>query len=108
PLPLGFAYVPSDGRPVVFLDSRKLTPAVGAVLGEQAELKEPDRLIPFLEGLGKGGARISFDAATTPALLTQTHERAGGKAGIGADPITLMKAAKNKAELAGAHAAQER
>ena len=108
PLPLGFAYVPSDGRPVVFLDSRKLTPAAGDVLGEQAELKEPDRLLPFLESLGKAGARIAFDAATTPALLTQTLERAGGKAEIGADPITLMKAAKNKAELAGARAAQER
>ncbi len=108
PLPLGFAYVPSDGRPVVFLDSRKLTPAVGDLLGQMAELKEPDQLLAFLEGLGKGGSRIAFDAATTPALLTQTLEHAGGKAEIGADPITLMKAAKNKAELAGAHAAQER
>ena len=33
PLPLGFAYVPRDGRPVVFLNSRKLTPAVGDELG---------------------------------------------------------------------------
>ena len=41
-------------------------------------------------------------------MLTQTLERAGGKAEVGADPVTLMKAAKNKAELAGARAAHER
>ena len=43
-----------------------------------------------------------------PAYLTQAIERAGGKADIGPDPITLMKAKKNPAELAGARAAHER
>ena len=62
----------------------------------------------FVERLGGQGARVAFDAATAPALLTQTLERAGGKADVGADPIGLMKAAKNKAELAGARAAHER
>ena len=52
--------------------------------------------------------RVAFDAATVPAYLTQTIERAGGKADIGADPITLMKAAKNRVELKGARAAHER
>jgi Xaa-Pro aminopeptidase len=108
PLPLGFAYVPLNGRPVIFLDSRKLAPAVRDALGQQVELMEPDALAAFVERLGGRGLRISFDAATSPAWLTQTFERAGGKADVGADPITLMKAAKNKAELAGARAAQER
>src|SRR6202035_4409992 len=101
-------YAPRDGRPVVFLDSRKLTPAVSDDLGRLAELREPDALIPFIERLGGQGSRVAFDAATAPALLTQTLERAGGKVEIGADPVTLMKAAKNKAELAGARAAHER
>ena len=34
PLPLGFAYVPVNGRPVIFLDSRKLAPAVREALGQ--------------------------------------------------------------------------
>ena len=69
---------------------------------------EPDALLDFVEDLGRQGARVAFDAATAPAYLTQAIERAGGKADIGADPITLMKATKNPVELAGARAAHER
>ena len=69
---------------------------------------EPDALLGFVEDLGRQGARVAFDAATAPAYLTQAIERAGGKADVGADPITLMKAKKNPAELAGARAAHER
>ncbi len=108
PLPLGWAYLPLDGRPVVFLDRRKLTAAGGNSLSRQADVLEPDALLEFVEDLGRKGARVAFDAATVPATLTQAIERAGGKADIGADPITLMKAKKNPAELAGARAAHER
>ena len=108
PLPLGFAYVPAEGRPVLFLDSRKLSAVVRESLGEHVELREPDDLVAFAERLGRDGACVAFDGATVPAVLTQALERAGGKAVIGADPIALMKAVKNKAELAGAKAAHER
>ena len=108
PIPLGFAYVPASGQPTLFFKPGKLSPPAGESLGAQAELADPDALVAFVEGLGRGGLRVAFDSATAPALLTQALERAGGKAEVGADPITLMKAAKNKAELAGARAAQER
>ena len=108
PLPLGWAYLPVQGRPVVFLDRRKLTAAGGNSLSRQADVLEPDALSEFVEDLGRKGARVAFDAATAPACLTQAIERSGGKADIGADPITLMKAKKNPAELAGARAAHER
>ncbi len=109
PLPLGFAYVPAaDGRPVVFLDSRKLSSAVRDSLGEHVEFIEPTELLDFVQRLGRDGACVAFDGSTVPAVLTQALERAGGKALIGKDPIALMKAVKNKAELAGAKAAHER
>jgi Xaa-Pro aminopeptidase len=108
PLPLGFAYVRIEGRPTLFLDSRKLSGAVRDSLGELAELLEPDALEPFVRQLGQDGARIAFDAATAPAFLTQALEKTGGRAEIGKDPISLMKAVKNKAELAGARAAHQR
>jgi Xaa-Pro aminopeptidase len=108
PLPLGWAYLPREGRPVVFLDRRKLTAAGGNSLSRQADVLEPDALSKFVEDLGRQGARVAFDAATVPAYLTQAIERAGGQADIGPDPITLMKAKKNPAELAGARAAHER
>jgi Xaa-Pro aminopeptidase len=108
PLPLGFAYVRAEGRPVLFLDSRKLSDAVQESLGELAERLEPDALEPFVRQLGQDGAHVVFDAVTAPAFLAQALEKAGGKADIGKDPIALMKAAKNKAELAGARAAHQR
>jgi Xaa-Pro aminopeptidase len=108
PLPLGFAYIPRDGRPTVFLDRRKPTPSARESLAEHAEIAEPEGLLSFVEGLGARGLRVAFDRSTAQALLTQTLERAGGKAEVGADPITLMKAAKNATELAGARAAHER
>ena len=108
PLPIGWAYLPLEGRPVVFLDGRKLSPASRQSLGRHADVLEPDALLAFVEDLGRQGVRIAFDTATVPAYLTQAIERAGGKADIGADPITLMKAKKNPFELAGARAAHER
>jgi Xaa-Pro aminopeptidase len=108
PLPIGWAYLPLEGRPAVFLDGRKLTPASHLSLARHADLREPEALLGFIEDLGRNGARVAFDAATAPAYLTQAIERAGGKADIDADPITLMKAKKNPFELAGARAAHER
>ena len=108
PLPLGFAYLPLDGRPVVFLDGRKLTATSRDSLDRHAKILEPDALPAFVADLGRQGLRVAFDAITAPAQLTQEIERAGGKADIGADPITLMKATKNRVELAGARAAHER
>ncbi len=108
PLPIGFAYVPREGRPIVFLDSRKPTSSARESIGKHAEILEPEVLLAFVERLGGRGVRVAFDVATAPAFLTQAIERAGGKAEVGADPITLMKAAKNRVELAGARAAHER
>jgi Xaa-Pro aminopeptidase len=108
PLPLGFAYIRSDERPILFLDSRKLSGAVRDGLGELAEVIEPDALESFIRQLGQDGAHVVFDGATAPASLTQALEKAGGKAEIGTDPISLKKAVKNKAELARARAAHQR
>jgi Xaa-Pro aminopeptidase len=108
PLPLGWGYLPREGRPVVFVDGRKLKPASRQHLSRYAEIHEPDRLEEFVDGLGREGLRILFDAATAPACLSQALERTGGKAELKPDPITLMKAVKNPVELAGARAAHER
>jgi Xaa-Pro aminopeptidase len=108
PLPLGYGYLPLEGRPVVFVDGRKLTAASRQGLARQAEIDEPDALERFIDELGRQGRRVTFDAATAPAHLTQVLERTGGKADLRPDPITLMKAVKNPVELAGARAAHER
>src|SRR5579872_1544167 len=45
PLPLGWAYLPRGGRPVVFLDGRKLTPTTRQSLSHHADVREPDALL---------------------------------------------------------------
>ena len=108
PLPLGWGYLPREGRPFVFVDGRKLKPATRQHLSRYAEIHEPDRLEGFIDDLGRQGLNVAFDASTAPAGLTQMIARAGGKADIKPDPITLMKAVKNPVELKGARAAHER
>jgi Xaa-Pro aminopeptidase len=108
PLPLSFAYIPKSGTPTLFIDSRKLSNSVRARLANLAQIDEPDRLPGFVGALGSPSARVAFDAATAPAILAQAIRAAGGEAVVGPDPITLMKACKNKVELAGARAAHVR
>ena len=108
PLPLCFAILPSQGRPKLYIDGRKVPEALHPYLSKLADLAEPDRLVEDIAALGAEGARLVFDAATAPARLTQALETGGGKAQVGVDPIALMKAAKNEVELDGARAAHLR
>jgi Xaa-Pro aminopeptidase len=108
PLPLSFAHVPKSGRPTLFIDGRKLSNAVRARLENIVSVEEPARLLDFVGSLGRNALRIAFDNSTSPALLVQTLEEAGGKAKLGADTIALLKACKNEAEIAGAKAANIR
>ena len=108
PLALGYAIVPAEGRPTLFLDSGKLTDETGDVLGAFADLAPPDALAGAIEQLGAAGARVRFDQASAASALIRRLEQAGGKADNGSDPITLLKAVKNDAEIAGTRAAHLR
>ena len=108
PLALGYAFVPKEGRPTLFMDARKLTNVLRTRISVIADIEEPARLETFLEARGKSGGAVLFDAATASAALAQKLTEAGGKANSGPDPITLMKARKNRGELAGSRAAHER
>ncbi|MBK9081683.1 MAG: aminopeptidase P family protein [Rhizobiales bacterium] len=108
PLPLAFAIVPRDDKPRLYIDGAKLSDAVRARLANLADIEAPDALTSDLARLGAAAKTVRFDATTAPALLSQTLEKAGGKAEIGTDPTALMKAAKNAAELAGTRAAHIR
>jgi Xaa-Pro aminopeptidase len=108
PLTLSYAFVPREGKPKLYVDGRKLSNRIRVSLSALADIEEENRLLVDLEELGAKGSRLSFDAATAAARLTQALQEAGGKAEVGADPIATMKAAKNEAELAGARAANLR
>ena len=108
PLPLGFALVPQQGRPTLYLDGRKLSNSVRDKLEGMATIEDPARLAADIASFGKHGATLRFDAATAPAKLTEVLKASGGKPDIGTDPIALLKAAKNETELEGSRAAHLR
>jgi Xaa-Pro aminopeptidase len=107
PLPLGYALLPREGKPRLYLDGAKLSNSVRAHLSERAKIEEPHRLLEDLAAK-VSGRTIRFDAATAPAKLVDIVRANGGTSEIGPDPIALMKARKNARELAGVRAAHLR
>uniref|UniRef100_UPI002FC8F902 M24B family metallopeptidase n=1 Tax=Bosea sp. (in: a-proteobacteria) TaxID=1871050 RepID=UPI002FC8F902 len=108
PLPLGYAIVPREGRPTVFLAPEKITNEAGDAIGALGEIAPPQALEAQLEVLGAAKARVRLDSTTAAAALATLIRKAGGTPEAGADPTALMKARKNETELAGARRAQLR
>jgi Xaa-Pro aminopeptidase len=108
PLVIGDAVVKAEGRPTAFIDGRKLDNAVRSSLFELAEIEEPDRFAGALRELGKIKARVRLDAGTAGERLRLSIAEAGGVPDIGRDPIALMQAVKNQAEIEGSRKAHLR
>lgn len=104
PLPLGYALIPAEGRPTMFLDPAKVTNEAGSAIGAVADIVPAKDLPVALDAAAADGMKIRVDAATGAVALIRRIEAAGGVADKGPDPITLMKAVKNAAEIAGARA----
>ncbi|MGJ5038120.1 aminopeptidase P family protein [Bradyrhizobium sp. HKCCYLRH3059] len=108
PLPLSYALVPKAGRPTIFIDSRKLSNLTRDHLEQSADVAEPDTLTLRLSELAQSGAAVALDSATAADALTRLIQGAGGKAVRGADPVSLLKAAKNAVEIDGTRRAHQR
>ena len=108
PLPLAFALVAREGKARLYVDPAKLTSETRAHLAPLATLHAPATLEAELNAKGGAGRRIAFDKATAPFRLIEGFRQAGGKATVAPDPLTLTKAAKNAAEIAGAKSAHLR
>src|SRR3979409_1168460 len=108
PLPLSYALVPKDGRPIVFIDHRKLSNSARDHLEQSADVEEPDALTPKLTELARSGASIALDSATAADALSRLIGAAGGKPVRGNDPVSLLKAVKNSTEIEGTRTAHRR
>ena len=108
PVPLGYALIPREGRPTVFLDPVKVTNEAGSAIGAVADLARPETLPDTLHALGAAKAKVRIDSGTGAVALIRCIEEAGGAADVAPDPISLLKAAKNAAEIAGTRAAHRR
>src|SRR4029077_9193122 len=71
PLPLSYALVPKDGRPIVFIDHRKLSNSARDHLEQSADVREPDALAPKLTELARSGASIVLDSTTAADALSR-------------------------------------
>jgi Xaa-Pro aminopeptidase len=108
PLPLGYAILPREGRASLFFDPVKVTNEAGNAVGDLADFVPIGTFQSALDGLGQKGGKVRVDAATGAVALIRRLESAGATVDVGADPIALMKAVKNAAEIAGSHAAHLR
>ncbi len=107
PLPLAWSLVPQEGRPQLFIAAEKLSNAVRDVLAAVADVRPEQDLEAALSAFAPGRT-LRLDQATAPVRLAEVVERAQGTVAKGADPISLLKARKNAAEIAGMRAAHLR
>jgi Xaa-Pro aminopeptidase len=108
PLPLAFVLIPRKGRPTLYIEAQKLDAETRGALEALAMIEDPKKLEADVAEHGRAKTRVLFDSATAPVKLVTALKDAGGTADVGTDPIALMKAAKNRTELAGARKAQLR
>ncbi|MBR0799249.1 aminopeptidase P family protein [Bradyrhizobium jicamae] len=108
PLPLSYALVPKEGRPLVFIDQRKLSNSARDHLEQSAAVEAPAALTSKLTELAKRGASIALDNATAADALSRLISGAGGKPVRGNDPVSLLKAVKNLTEIEGTRTAHQR
>jgi Xaa-Pro aminopeptidase len=108
PVVLAFAIVPKGDRPLLYVDGRKLNNDIRHRLEEFAAVRAPADFEHDLATLGSEKRAVRLDPAVCPEAIARLVEDNGGKILGGSDPIALMKAIKNAAEIAGARAAQER
>ncbi len=108
PLPLSFAVIAADGTVELFIDRRKLTPAVHPHLGNGVSVREPAEFGPALDALGAAHRKVQADPASASAWIFERLQAAGAKLHRGTDPTLLPKASKNATELEGTRAAHRR
>jgi Xaa-Pro aminopeptidase len=106
PVTLGFALIPAQGRPLLFLDSRKIGDA-RAGLEALAGIADPAAFADAIRSRA-AGKRFLCDPATAPSAVADAVKAGGGEIVEGRDPCVAPRAAKNEAEIAGSRAAHLR
>ena len=106
PLALAYALIPLEGRPALYVDSGKLNNDVRHALEQFADVRSTDDLV---RDLGKlAGMTVRLDQASAAEAFIRLLAGQDAKPQRGADPIALMKATKNHAEIVGSRAAHKR
>jgi Xaa-Pro aminopeptidase len=107
PLPLAFAIIMADGAKL-YVDDSKLTDGARQALAGLADIRPEHAFAQDLAALGARHLVVRLDQATAAHAISQSIAANGGKVSRGPDPIAIMKAVKNDAEIAGSRAAHRR
>lgn len=106
PMPLSFAIVHKTGAVDWFVDTRKMSPGLGAHLGNGVSVEGIDGFPEALEQFGEHTVRVEGSSAA--ALIFDKLRAGGATIAVGDDPCALPKACKNIVEIGGARAAHQR
>lgn len=106
PLPLGRAFLFSDGQAELFLHPAKIGPDLGQHLGNEVTLRPQNELERRLAKLE--GKRVSVDPAQASSWFFNTLTKAGATIVRGTDPVMLPRAKKNAVEVEGSRKAHRR
>jgi Xaa-Pro aminopeptidase len=108
PVPLCDAIIFADGPARIFIAPEKVSSDVQTAFKGLADIASPDSLMTAISALGRSAAKVRLDKTTAASAIANHLRDAGGHVDQGDDPITLMKAVKNKAEVSGSRAAHIR
>ncbi len=106
PLLLSYALMDVKGRVTLFCDPLKISLDVKRHLGREITVTKPDNLDAHLRNLAN--KKILLDPAITAIWFFQTLKKAGAHVVKADDPCQLLKACKNKTEIAGTRQAHVR
>lgn len=108
PFVLGFAIVPREGQPTLFVHASKMTAELEAGLAGNAKVADASTLVGELRRLGAADATVMLDPATCPVAIFDTIRGiSDAKIVEKRDPVLLPKARKNPAEISGMKEAQQ-
>jgi len=108
PLPLSFALLRRQEKPLLFLDHRKLGQEETRYLADLCQIEPPASLELEIRNLARSGAKILLDERLTAEKFRLMIAAEKGATVFGADPARLPRAVKNEAELNGSRAAHKR
>ncbi|MCD1633736.1 aminopeptidase P family protein [Martelella mediterranea] len=100
PVPQSFMVLNADGAVVWFVDSRKLPNDLTAFELEEVSVRPAEEFIPFVHSAA-ASRTVLIDQSFAPVALRLAVEGAGGTVLSADNPLTLAKARKTPAELAG-------
>ncbi len=106
PVALAYAVVHSDGTADLFVAGEKVSAEVRQHLGNGVRLHERAEFEAALAELG--GKTVAVDPERAVSAIFDALEKAGAKVIAARDPTILPKAIKNRQEIAGHEAAQQR